>query len=353
MSFTFAIAGPDLPESDDEAREAISRMAQTDVNEPAEVFNTLLDRLTEKHPCITDLPDEDVDELGVWLDGPLRPVRQEAPVLGLVSDRVSSVLPFVIDTANSLGLTVYDFQTGDVHRPGRKLGNREKTKSERKRLTAARLRRDVDKAMREWLKPLGFEWHKTFEGCCRWRDGYHIFIASGIESYGLHNAARPYSWAGFAETSKIIDHFMRRPDRQRLDSSDDVYIDYGNFVHSWQKGMICDYPEDYERFLKVFRIFILERLLPLLESYSDPQNMIEAYLRKKDFGGLDFDPPIWQGCGSAIRGITLARLYRPRVYKKLKRRYKQQFKEDLRDEHQDRIKRLIAYLDQKELAPID
>ncbi len=244
MSFTFAIAGPDLPESDDDARNTIDRLVRTEVGEPDPVFDTLLDRLTDKYPCITTLPDEGVEELGVWLDGPLRPIRQAAPVFGLASDRVNDVLPFVIDKANELGLTVYDHQTGDLHRPGHRVANYEKMKREPRRMTSGKLSRDVDKALREWLRPLGFTWDKNFSGCSRWQDGYYIFIACLIQTRGGETRAEPYSWAGFAETRKIIGHYYSAGG-YRPDSSDDIYIEYANFVHSWIKGIICNHVEDY------------------------------------------------------------------------------------------------------------
>ncbi|MDJ0908198.1 MAG: hypothetical protein QNI99_03325 [Woeseiaceae bacterium] len=326
-------------------------MAQTDVDRPAEVFTTLLDRLTDKYPCITHLSDEDVEELGVWLDGPLHPVRQEAPVLGLISERVNEVLPFVIDTANELGLTVYDYQTGDLHRPGKRAANYEKMKSEPQRMSSGKLSRSVDKALKTWLEPLGFKWDKNFSGCSRWQNGYYIFIACLAQTRGGETRAEPYSWAGFADTRKIINHFYYDGEH-RPDSSDDIYIEYANFVHSWNKGIACNRVEDQERFLRTFKSFVMERLLPLLESYSDPQKLIDLYLSKELFDARDFELPNWRGCKSAVSGLVLARLYRPKVYKKLKRRYKRQFREITDDDKKKRVKRLIAYLDRKELTPI-
>jgi hypothetical protein len=79
----------------------------------------LVYRLTSRYPCICDLPDEQVDD-GVWCSGPLRqPSYTRATVLGLIYPRVDEVLPFVIETATALGLTVFDWQSGEIHRPDR------------------------------------------------------------------------------------------------------------------------------------------------------------------------------------------------------------------------------------------
>jgi hypothetical protein len=74
--------------------------------------------LTARFPCICDLPDDRVDG-GVWSDGPLSDnFGHEVAELGIVFSRVEEVLPFLIDTANRLGLTVFDRQTDQIHRPG-------------------------------------------------------------------------------------------------------------------------------------------------------------------------------------------------------------------------------------------
>ena len=76
----------------------------------------LVDWLTARYPCICDLPDD--DDSGPWCSGPLRQKSYtRATVFGLVFSRVAEVLPFVIDTATSLGFTVLDWQTGKAHRP--------------------------------------------------------------------------------------------------------------------------------------------------------------------------------------------------------------------------------------------
>jgi hypothetical protein len=115
MSYTFAICNAELPADIEAADEEVIRLREEPEPNPA-VFNELIDKLTAKYPCICDLPDDKVDE-GVWSDGPLRPRSyHRAIVLGL-SRKIEKVMPFVIKTATGLGLTVLDWQTGEIHRP--------------------------------------------------------------------------------------------------------------------------------------------------------------------------------------------------------------------------------------------
>ena len=118
MSYNFAILAHPIPDSDQEAWELMDELTERDVDEALPIFHKLVDKLTERHPCICDLSDDEVNELGVWSDGPLRNnIFQESPVLGLASHRAGEILPFVIETANALGLALLDFQTETIHRP--------------------------------------------------------------------------------------------------------------------------------------------------------------------------------------------------------------------------------------------
>lgn len=84
---------------------------------PLPALLELLERLTARHPCISELR-EDQLENAVWADGPLRDgLMHDVAVLTLVSARVATVLPLVRDTARALGLAVYDPQSEQVWRP--------------------------------------------------------------------------------------------------------------------------------------------------------------------------------------------------------------------------------------------
>ena len=108
VSYNVAVC-QSLPEDDEAVWEWFQSVADENVEVAAPIFHELIDRLTVRFPCICDLEDEDD---GVWSDGPLRGnIECRVPVLGMTYSRVDDVLPFLIQTANDLGLAVLDFQT--------------------------------------------------------------------------------------------------------------------------------------------------------------------------------------------------------------------------------------------------
>lgn len=117
MSYTVAICLPPVPDADAEAWARLDALIDEQGPVPP-VFHELITRLTARYPCICDLPDDQVDD-GVWSDGPLRNnAGHTTTVLGIVYSRVEDVLPFLTETANSLGLVVFDWATGLIHRGG-------------------------------------------------------------------------------------------------------------------------------------------------------------------------------------------------------------------------------------------
>lgn len=81
------------------------------------LFLALARRLTARHPCITELDDD--DPRAVWSDGPLDGVSGHAVYsIGIQSERLEEVHPFVVETATSLGLVVLDEQQGEAYLPG-------------------------------------------------------------------------------------------------------------------------------------------------------------------------------------------------------------------------------------------
>ncbi|KAI9133165.1 hypothetical protein [Acaryochloris sp. CCMEE 5410] len=118
MSYNVAVALKPIPSNEQDAWEWVNRMAELDNDSPPQVFHDLIDVLTSRYPCICNLDDELVDVQGVWSDGPLRDnITLVAPVLGIVYSKVDEVLPFLIETANSLELTVFDWNTEKIYRP--------------------------------------------------------------------------------------------------------------------------------------------------------------------------------------------------------------------------------------------
>jgi hypothetical protein len=115
LSYTVAIVTPPVPADNAAAWAALDGYIAQQGARPA-VFQTLHDQLTATYPCICSLSDDEVDD-GVWSDGPLiNNFGHRAAVLGIASPSVDDVLPFLITTANDLGLVVFDWQTNSIHR---------------------------------------------------------------------------------------------------------------------------------------------------------------------------------------------------------------------------------------------
>jgi hypothetical protein len=116
MSYNVAVCTAPVPEDDEAAWAKLDDFINAKGPIP-EVFKSLHDRLTSRYPCICSLPEKDVDE-GVWSDGPLwNNFGHRAAVLGMVFSRVEEALPFLVDTANELGLTVFDWGGPSIYRP--------------------------------------------------------------------------------------------------------------------------------------------------------------------------------------------------------------------------------------------
>lgn len=81
------------------------------------LFIQLATDLTARYPCLCDFED-DASEACVWVDGPLDGITDRGCYsLGIVTRHLEEVYPFVVETATSLGLVVYDFQCGDTFLP--------------------------------------------------------------------------------------------------------------------------------------------------------------------------------------------------------------------------------------------
>jgi len=114
MSYVIHIWEPTpLPTSAEEAEAQFDELPE-DGMEQNPKFITVVQNLTARYPCITTL---EADE-GVWTDGPLDGVCDSGAYgLGIMTDYVDEVQPFVVAEANKLGLTVYDMQMGLFYLP--------------------------------------------------------------------------------------------------------------------------------------------------------------------------------------------------------------------------------------------
>ncbi len=119
MSFVIDIVATSLP-ADDNAAWAIHRDLRSrffdDERPPVPALTRFVDVITARYPCITTLSG---DEMGVWSDGPLiNNFIGEMGALGIASGpEMDQVLAFVIARAGECQLTVFDHESGAIHRP--------------------------------------------------------------------------------------------------------------------------------------------------------------------------------------------------------------------------------------------
>jgi len=115
MSYNIAVLIPPIPPDDTAAWAAVDGLIEQQGPRPT-VFHDLYDRLTARYPCMCAVPDDQIDDT-VWSDGPLiNNFGHRAGVLGMSYSRVGEVLPFLVETANALGLVVFDWATEAIHR---------------------------------------------------------------------------------------------------------------------------------------------------------------------------------------------------------------------------------------------
>ncbi len=115
MSYNVAVVVPPIPADDTAAWGVVDGLLEQNGLRPA-VFQELHDRLTARYPCMCSVPDDQIDDT-VWSDGPLiNNFGHRAAVLGMSHSRVEEVLPFLVETANTLGLVVFDWATESVYR---------------------------------------------------------------------------------------------------------------------------------------------------------------------------------------------------------------------------------------------
>lgn len=118
MAYKVAITVSPAPADDEQAWDWVTALAKVVDNSPVQVFHRLVDQLLAHYPCYSLLLAQGRQKESVWSDGPLRNnIERLAPVIGIREDRVDEALPFLIDRANQLGLTVFDPQTEMIHRP--------------------------------------------------------------------------------------------------------------------------------------------------------------------------------------------------------------------------------------------
>ncbi|HET8730546.1 MAG TPA: hypothetical protein VFM34_05485 [Moraxellaceae bacterium] len=216
-------------------------------------------------------------------------------------------------------------------------------------ITAKKLEKAIEKALVEWLSPLGFRAEQG--GCSRWENDIYVYMGCVVTRIGGINRVKPVGQMGFRSSQAIYQAFMHDRDIPSPDRSVDLQADYAHFARSWSSDMRCQSEEDLLAFLESLRIFVMEKLYPTLAAFSEPGAVVDLYLGYDEKDRHSLELPGWHGHGSALKALILARLYRPDAYEILKKRYQPIF-EQLLPELRERVTRLLAYLDQQVLSPV-
>jgi hypothetical protein len=123
MSYAVDLIVQPLPDDDNAAWATINALRQTyysDKRDKAPALIALHSVLTARYPCLCSYAADDPQmEQCPWADGPMiGNFAHEMGMLALTFRRTADVLPFVIQEANALGITVADGQSGEIHRAG-------------------------------------------------------------------------------------------------------------------------------------------------------------------------------------------------------------------------------------------
>lgn len=114
------LACPPLPVDDAEVWDDFDRRSdawEAGPTPPQPALLELVDRLTSRHPCVSGLRGDQLDET-VWADGPVADgLMHDTAILTLADHRAAEVLVLLREHAAALGIAVYDPQTERIWRP--------------------------------------------------------------------------------------------------------------------------------------------------------------------------------------------------------------------------------------------
>ena len=118
MSYVVHVWQSPVPRDANSAWNVICELvAERDRNPDAlPILREFITRITGRYPDFMDLSDGEIDEKGVWTDGPIEP-SGAIEIIGIRTQFVDEVQPFVVQEANLLGLVCYDMQIGRLYLP--------------------------------------------------------------------------------------------------------------------------------------------------------------------------------------------------------------------------------------------
>jgi len=123
MSMTICLIVEKLPENNDEAWKKIDQLCEAiyeDKRDKAPALVELHSVLTQRYPCLSSYTDNDPGiNLCPWADGPMIDnFCHDIGMLALSSHGIKGVIPYIIEQANALGISVVIGQFGKIYRPG-------------------------------------------------------------------------------------------------------------------------------------------------------------------------------------------------------------------------------------------
>ena len=227
-------------------------------------FIELAKRLTARYPCITTTEDE---AQYAWSDGPLNGVCDEAVYgVGILTRRLEEVFPFVVETANDLGLNVHDTVGGETYRPDGTVVEFEQSPPERLSSTGV----DLEKI--QALVTARFQDVAVANGFRKLGDNYVRGMDDGWQSFG----ARVAEVQGAVLVDVVVDIYsypvMRLchsldPERHAGDAQGRTFsLSVYEFFDNPRSRLILREPGDVQSIVNSVRPFVTEKLMALADS---------------------------------------------------------------------------------------
>jgi hypothetical protein len=214
------------------------------------------------------------------------------------------------------------------------------------KIPRSRLERHLNKLALSILKPLGFKGEDG--GCLREFNGGAQYFAISVTDTGGKNSVMPFGQTGLLSPHSINDHFCGP---MRMLGLGQFQVDYPHFTGIPIKGRPCQTPADLPETEAWLHDFLLNKMVPCLEKYSDPHAILQAYLAHDETQKNTTDVLTWHGWNSAATGLIYARLYGPEHYTGLKQRYARIFA-PLLPEYKNQMNGLLAYLDKEHIEAL-
>lgn len=192
----------------------------------------------------------------------------------------------------------------------------------------------------------------------RWQGDIFTDIGCQVIRIGGENRIVPSGMMGFLHIKKIYTHFMADSPEDAAELNQravEFQARYPHYKKDWNAYIPCQHEEEVEAALATLKAFIFDYLYPMLTAYTSPEELLPLYEALDDKDPTSFNIPVFDGFSSALGVLIIARLHQPDVYPAFKKRYQSIIydPQEPPDKLTERADRLIAYLDQEELAPLE